>query len=423
MKQYSNSNINELLLRHFESGSDAAGYLRGRIPGLTSLLSNFFASRSDIERIQKAEHLSELILSLTDFSDMIPLRSEVATLEITRMIAYKKQTDHTAHTLYLFLLGVWMYDNITKIRNEIDNKIASSKPIKLFLFQWIFASLLHDVGYLFYDLASGNNSDSWEIFDQMFSFEYLNQFTKELSEQGKLELEQTWKVFIHTYGFEEYSNKQSAYELIVALDQIPWLTELLPGKVSGLDALEFGETIGLGLQEFAYRMAKEGYDGKTPVVDHGIASGLMLLKYTSIWYWISNYSKLNYPNLHEELNLKFHYYDKIFTKHVLSACKAAAYHNMHNVQFSLENEPLLYLAVLCDELQIWDRFMSGSEHISNWKTVDHCVAEKIEAEIINDELNRPMLHIKTVTIHYEKLLGSLNKRVIDWEKYIKVVEK
>ncbi|MDQ0114192.1 hypothetical protein J2T15_003647 [Paenibacillus harenae] len=412
--------IHDLLQRHFESGGCASGYLRGRIPGFSALLSDFFASRSDIGRIQKAEYLSERILSLTDFADMIPLRSEVATLEIKRLIAYKKQTDHTAHTLYLFLLGVWVYDNVSDIRTAIDKKIDSSKPIKLFLFQWTFASLLHDVGYLFYDFDSGTNAGSWKLFDEMLSFEFISNHADELSDGGKSELKQAWNNLISTYDLKEHASNRSASELIESLDNIPWLNDLLPGHQTGLGAMESGEVIGPGLHRFAYNMAKSGYDGSTPVVDHGIASGLMLLKYTSIWYWLSQHSETRYPQLNSELNANFHYYPNIFIKHVLPACKAAAYHNFPNVKYSLEQDPLLYLAVLCDELQIWDRFLSGQGHIDNWKNVDHCVAEKLNAEMIMDEMNQPKLHILTSETHFEKLVVSLDKRVNNWNRYIQI---
>jgi len=53
---------------------------------------------------------------------------------------------------------------------------------------------------------------------------------------------------------------------------------------------------------------------------------------------------------------------------VVEACRAVAY---HNVQLSvsgganilscvtLEEEPILYLAIVCDELQNWDRYPAG----------------------------------------------------------------
>jgi hypothetical protein len=419
MSLSSNAHIHSLLGHHFHSGAGAAGYLRGKIPGLSQYLTNFFESRSDIERLQQAEFLSERILSLTDFEDMAPLRSEVATLEIKRLIAYKKQTDHTAHTLYLFLLGIWVYDHIIEIRQAVDISIESNKPVKMFLFQWTFASLLHDVGYLYYDFEESRNTESWRIFDEMLSIDYFERFVGNLSSEATTEFRELWKIFVERYELPKHAEQGDSKQLIKTLDQIPWLTELLPSYQSGLDSMNSTENIGYGLPQFAYQMATTGYDGH-PVVDHGVASSLILLKYTSVWYWLSKNAAETYPLLHKEMNAHFHYYPSVLEKHVIPACKAVSYHNMPGVKFNLDQEPLLYLAVLCDELQIWDRFLSGSEHIENWRTIDHCMAENIEAELIYGETDTPMLHLMTFTTHYNKLLSNLDTRVEQWERFVQL---
>ncbi|MBN2981853.1 hypothetical protein [Cohnella algarum] len=415
----SSQHIHSLLWRHFHSGAGAAGYLRGKIPGLSQYLNTFFASRSDFERLQRAEFLSERILSLTDFADMIPLRAEVATLEIKRLIAYKKQTDHTAHTLYLFLLGIWVYDHIPEIRQAVDASIDSSKPVKMFIFQWTFASLLHDVGYLFYDFEEGLNSPSWNLYDEMFSFDFIQRFSGSLSDNGIVELRELWNKFIEMYDLPKHAELKNSRQLIEKLDDIPWLAELLPTYQSGLQTMNSSFSIGPGLPQFAYQMAKTGYSGQ-PVVDHGVASSLILLKYTSVWYWLSKKAAETYPQLHEELNILFHYYPHVLEKHVIPACRAVSYHNMPGVKFNLNQEPLLYLAVLCDELQIWDRFLSGSEYINNWKTVEHCMAENILAEIIYGETEAPLLHLMVSPNQYKKMHDSLEKRVEQWNRFVQL---
>lgn len=424
MSSTQKTHIHSLLWNHFHYGGGAAGYLRGRIPGLSHYLKVFFDSRSDIERLQRAEFLSERILSLTDFADMIPLRSAVATLEVKRLIGYKKQADHTAHTVYLFLLGIWVYDHITGIREAVDRSIDSSKPLKMFVFQWTFASLLHDLGYLYGDFEQGENSAVWVIYDEMLSFEYFSRFSGELSKNARMELKDLWQEFSERYELKPHREYASSQQLIEALEHIPWLAELLPSYRSGLETMNSEHSIGPGLTPFAYQMAATGYDGK-PVVDHGVAGSLMLLKYTSIWYWLSEHADQRYPVLHEELNARFRYRMHVLEKHVVSACRAVAYHNMTEVKFRLEEEPLLYLAVLCDELQVWDRFHSGSAFIDSWETIKHCMAEDLEAELIVSEANEPMLHLMASQLHYDKLLGSLKKRLAQWERYVqfsKVVE-
>ncbi|ANF94808.1 hypothetical protein [Paenibacillus bovis] len=410
-------NINEMLLNHFANADKVAGYIRGKIPNLTEKLEEFFETRSDIKRIQLSENICERILNLTDFSDIIPIRSEVATLEIKRRIDYKKQSDHTAHTLYLFLLGIWVYDNIPQLREKIDKSIDSQKPIKMFLFQWTFASLLHDIGYLFYNFGDGSNIDSWRVYDEIFNSENLMKYIENLNENEKEYFEKICNDFNFSYKVNQHSEKETPKLLIEELENIPWLHDFGIETSKGLEILD-GRDYGLNsLSYFAYEMAEKGYDGKTPIVDHGIASSLMLLKYTSAWYHI-----INVEDQEKLLNGKFKYYLNVFSKHVIPACRAVAYHNVPNVKFTLKT-PLLYLAVLCDELQVWDRFLSGSQHIDNWRSVEHCMAEDIIATLSNDDVNNPLLNLSTSSTHYNKIVDSLSSRVDGWEQFVSINKK
>ncbi|AIQ72999.1 hypothetical protein [Paenibacillus odorifer] len=417
MEISTNKNINVLLLNHFQNGGGAAGYLRGKIPGINQYLTTFFSSRSDIERLQRAEFLCELILDLTDFSDIIPIRAEVATLEVKRLISYKKQSDHTAHTLYLFLLGIWAYDNISELKQAINKSIDSNKPVKMFIFQWTFSSLLHDIGYLFYDFEKRINIKSWKVYDKMFDYDSLLQFSGKLSSEGASEFKKLWNSFVKKYGLPNHAEQENSLNLIEMLDNIPWLAELIPNYHSGLQLLN--SISGIDLTEFAFKMAKTGYNGE-PVIDHGVASGLMLLKYSSIWYWFSNQAAESSPVLYKEMNSMFHYYPQTLMKHVIPACRAVAYHNIPGVTFNLNQDPLLYLEVLCDELQIWDRFLSGSEHIDSWQKINQCMAESIFAEKILGETESPLLHLMLSQDHYPKIHESLEKRVENWSQFIQL---
>lgn len=415
-------NINSLILANFATGLGAAGYLRGRIPGLAVYIEDFFTTRSDIERIQKAEQLSERILSLTDFTDFVQLRSEVATIEIKRLINYKKQSDHTAHTVYLFLLGIWVYDHIIELRQRIDSFIESKVPMKMFIFQWTFSSLLHDIGYLFYNFEEGHNVSSFRLYDEMFSYGFIERFAGKLSDSGREQFRSLWSEFVEKFGEQRFSDRGTALDLVVGLDSMPWLPELGVPCVSGLEAMTSAHYRSPELTEFATHMAKTGYNG-TPVVDHGVASSLMLVKYTSVWYWLSARSKEKFPTLWGELNAQFQYIPELFRKHVIPACRAVAYHNVPGMKFSLEKEPLVYLSVVCDELQVWDRFLSGEQHIDNWRTINHCTAEKIHGEVVLGESGEAKLHIITSNPHSDKLLESLEKRVEEWWRFVQITNR
>ncbi|MEW4369531.1 hypothetical protein [Paenibacillus kandeliae] len=404
-------NINNLLLQHIISGQHSSKYLKENIPELVITLEKFFNTRSDIKRIQLSEIVCEKILEIMDFDDVIPLRSKVATLEIQRKINYKKQSDHTAHTLYLFLIGIWFYDNIDSLRNKIDSKIDSKKPIKMFLFQWTFASLLHDVGYLFYSFPDSSNKEYWNFFDEMLSSNFMTKQNKNLNQVENKNFQDVSAKFEEKYMAIKHSSQDNAISLIEQLENIPWITELTSKNIKGLELL-YKDTENLpSLNEFAYRMAKQGYDG-TPVVDHGVTGSLMLLKYTSAWYAIVN---SNEPNAFYS---KFNYYPAVFNKHIIPACRAIAFHNLPEFKFSLNDEPLLFLSVMCDELQIWDRFLSGSQHIDNWANINHCMAEDIETQLLITDQNQPKLKISIDKMYGEKIKESLDKRVNDWTNYI-----
>lgn len=414
--------INEVLYNHFKDGMGASGYLRSCIPGLARDLKDFFYSRSDIQRIQKAEFIAEKMLRLTDFSEFVSIRSAVATIEIQRRISYKKQSDHTAHTVYLFLLGVWVYDNLPSLKERINKFINSSNPIHMFLFQWTYASLLHDVGYLFSQEDGEQKVDksSFEIFNKLFNFDHIRESAGELTDKSMSKLEDLWGNFIAKYGQDISANGDSKSQIIDKLDYIPWLVDLDSDNKSGLTTLYDGSIHSKSLKEFALELANIGYSGVT-VIDHGIASGLILLKYTSVWYWICSEAQKKDTDLYEELTRNFKYPIHVFHKHVVNACRAAAYHNLNesNFKFDLSN-PLLYLSVLCDELQVWDRFLSGHEHVDNWSTVKHCMSEDIQAERTNNTFEVPMLHISCAEVFSKKIISTLDKRLLDWREFVQV---
>jgi len=407
-------NINSILLKHFTEGRGAASYIRNKLPEINIILNNLFTTRSEIHRVQISEDLAEKILSLTDFLDLIPLRSEIATFEIKRLISYKKQTDHTVHTVYLFLLGILIYDNLPDIRTMLDEHINSSKPVKMFIFQWTFASLLHDVGYLFYEYHGSKN-----IFNDMFEFEFIQDYAGELTPLSRTSLQEIISKFFNQYPNNNIHEAATTLELLQNLNTIPWLEFLGYQTTLGLEVLASDKKMERDINEFAFQMATSGYDGD-PVADHGIIGGLMLLKYSSFWYFICEKASKEYPLLWIELTTKFKYLIPILEKHIIPACRAVAYHNMSGVKFDFKEEPLLYFSVLCDEIQTWDRFFSGSEYINNWRTVEHCMAEQVTAELIISGTGENKISLITTAAIYTKITSALQKRLNNWERFVNI---
>jgi hypothetical protein len=147
--------INQTLLRHIGTGGGAAYVLREQVTGndneFIDHIGNLFSARSDIRRIFKAQAVARPILMTHDFNDIMVLREKVAEQELRRLITYTKQRDHTAHTVYLYLLGIWFFDHASAVKNAIIKRVGGTEKeaCEWFLFQWMFASLLHDIGYAF----------------------------------------------------------------------------------------------------------------------------------------------------------------------------------------------------------------------------------------------------------------------------------
>lgn len=117
----------------------------------------FLTSTMDSARVYYANRCSQALLKKEDVDDAVHFRDGVLRKEMHGRIAYAKQRDHTAHTLNNYLLGWWIFEESGLVRDAFSEafqarsgrKIASPKTMRSrFNAVWIWASLLHDVGYL-----------------------------------------------------------------------------------------------------------------------------------------------------------------------------------------------------------------------------------------------------------------------------------
>ncbi len=67
---------------------------------------------------------------------------------------YEGYRDHTIHSLQVFLLGAYLYETVTPLREGLDRRLSVGADLRLtapqrFLEWWVLASLWHDIGYIF----------------------------------------------------------------------------------------------------------------------------------------------------------------------------------------------------------------------------------------------------------------------------------
>ncbi len=438
------SNINDQLLDHFHYGHGAAEYLRGQIPGFVHKLRSFMRARTDIRRLQEGEKVAQLILATMYFRNIMELRSQVATYELMHMIRYKNQYDHTAHTLYLFLLGVWIYDSLPNVKEAINNSINEVPHLKVkrFLFQWTYASLLHDIGYIFdhivVDAKVQIDEEGLRLYDGMFEYAWIKKhIIGDLRPEYEAILRRLCGEFARNYKRWDLVNEPTPEIIMKKLSNVIWVNEFLPDQAEKTDAfawlaMETFDPNGEKMRQEAMRIASEGYyvaDQKDldPKVDHAVASGLMLFQYTSAWYWLYHKIRLVNQQMYDSMTQTAKYDVPFFVEHIIPGCKAVIYHNLQQIgdqiiKLELHKDPLLYLAVLCDELQVWDRFYVGTNRIITWRQSVQITAEDM---MIDVDLNGNDMFIVTEFFNVDKerrvsIRKKLDSRLTGWNQLIQL---
>jgi hypothetical protein len=151
-------------------------------------LKAFLSARMDEVRIRYATDYAKKILEVTDIDDFNFFSIGVLKREISGDISFYKQRDHSAHALYNYILGWYIFENIACINEsfkthcklrEIDKEGWTTDYFhyQTFFELWPFVSLLHDIGYLFegsistVDIATQSNQI-------LRGAEFVNQYFK-----------------------------------------------------------------------------------------------------------------------------------------------------------------------------------------------------------------------------------------------------
>ena len=449
--------INDILLQHFAiSEESAAGFLRYKIPSFPEKLSSFLHSRTDLGRLLAAEMVVGPILELNDLEEMSGIRSIVARQEMKHRIRYIKQQDHTAHTLYVYLLGLWLFDNVPQAKRSVIKKISkgwqAEDYLKTFLLQWAFASLLHDVGYVFYTLDETTREDR-ELIDDVFSWDWIQMqkgstLAYDNPLKGLKEIHQKWeKEYLPKLGSGTAAAQSGdCVKILERLSAVPWIEVMFPewrGK-NVFEIFDGGNSGETPLRKYAHKVAEKGYDGKkeSRCVDHAVASGLLLFQYSSYWYFLMNQLELagaEGADEHTKMTTSkdkmrhFDYKPKNLRLDILPACRSAAYHNIRPEvdgatsvirSITLERDPITFLSVLCDEIQKWDRF---SAQEGDWDDLLKYAAAALEAGDIeikvieDDKFNRfARVHIHNKSYSSSGLRADLDKRLPGWRDVLSI---
>lgn len=352
-----------------------------------NVIEDFLSATTDSVRLVRASKASRDILEQYDMAELEDLRARIQASELLRVIPYSRQTDHSAHTLYLYLLGIYLFFACKPIREGIarffNKKDESPELLSKFLFQWVFVSLLHDIGYIF----QGRSKSEIRAVDRVFRASSVIHLMDKASQgvKGKIREE------IARMGIRPFEPIQNPEDMLSMLHHLQWgdSADVKDDAFESFttygpyDSIVDPQITGSTLEEYGYMVASSGYDGLSDgAVDHAIASGLFLFRYSTFWYWLAK--KNNFAE-------DFAVYKKGWDKDdISSACLATAAHNLIGFHakkigpLNFEKNPILYLGVLCDELQKWDRFPAGERHIVDLQSFEKYCTDS-ERIIIPDD--------------------------------------
>ena len=278
---------------------------------------------------------------------------------------YPKYRDHSTHMFKVFLLGLYLYERHSALREAIDQFFREApKPEEAFLSVWTLTALYHDMGYLIETEQGARDSEEAR-------FVYAR-----LSDSLALPLTH---LFPGCFGIGTEEGLQRRYRSSRRL--IPAAVETLTDLEQKLALLKgLGPSVRLcadpeGNPLQAYYNYLPRRRGGRSYYDHGVVSACMLLfvRDALCQYLEECPPEALYPEQAEALR-GFLAQEADYRRFAELAARAIALHNVKKdfnetealelnqagvtigeFRIPLAEEPIAYLLRLCDELQCWDR--------------------------------------------------------------------
>jgi hypothetical protein len=461
----------------------------------------------------RSKYSRKLIASLwqTDgFLNFIPLISHLSDLEQDRAF-YKYYRDHLNHEVLLFLFGAYIYYNCATFRDKINteilkinetNKIDSDRYNleSEFLFRWKLISTFHDVGYLFEVDPDVDKLDKVQrtkeqlldksfkvvdLFREQFLTDYFKQYmgrasgddqgSGAFSEEQENEVTHLASRINLTYT-GRIQKAEDLFELTTAgefKDAFRLISRHIHPKYIGRELVRDYFDMCRSLHVLNVKDGQIVGERRSPFLDHGIMSALVLLKAADIQrYYLKGLTDLNfsegltkYPKLRGVLRsptIQNHLEAEEFFIRFSHVAGAIALHNINprlytqeqcrefdtgkdkdgnarksrleqsfyakevgdegRYVISLDENPLSYLTALADTLQDWDRHSFRRIGFGE-ESGDPLSSSEVVIKFSEDEQK---IHVRPLTQEasdkYRKLTVSdgMDQYLLHWKRFLKI---
>jgi hypothetical protein len=431
-------------------------------------LDTFLNARLDINRIRAAQDfVSSSIFELIDWKEIAVLRDAVTQRELRRNMRYPKYRDHTAHTVWGFLLGCTWYERCEPLRKAIEtagildapdpDKPVDEDRLQAFAGFWTLAFLCHDIGYLFEaDIPGGPTPDP--LLDLQAAAATLNDYYQSTypyimtGSRSTEVLDALNNPAIHYPAFTNQSLGFAARQLrsvplrAVRIHDQNNVVHELPA-----DVFELFRDVGCvdveAVEEAFVYLYMKGQNGQR-FLDHGVCSGLMLAQVVVLSYGL--YMVTHYPvhspvgaakfalQAHVVKSLQDHWASDHYAMNLtwdmlrrrIRWVFAAARHNLDPkwwdsaefngketsfTKISPKTDLASFLVTLVDTIQDWDRPLMNT-HSSSAYIMD---SQHLEIEI-NDKLHLYARKIPGLQKRLESLQKELDERLDGWKDFVTI---
>lgn len=442
----------------------------------TKVLRSCLASTMDEVRLVWADRYAQMVLAERDLDDAGHFRHAVLRRELRGDISYPGQRDHSAHTLYNYLLGWLLYTKSQTVRTSFEKHLATraGKAIsaeaapRAFANVWVWASLLHDVGYMFegaIDVLETRLQDDRIRTGMSIARDYFEHRVWMEIGIGSKERRKGLLSMIGL-GTPELS-ADSLAAVADSLRSLPSLTKLalaaqnaltergrvvppclsntnLPTDAFDLWALHY-EAYEAPAMAARVRIADEmftallwhGLPGANArILDHGVCSGLLMLQYTTFYFALlagvsgcrgaSPIAADTWKLLEKRAGFTYDF-GSWWSLHLWGTA-AAAIHNVVQMAplqgtkkmdpLKLDEDPIAFLGVLVDLLEDWDRYRVRREGLLLSPSQTYMLPLQSSEVTINILADGVELQIPNNRV--EKLEKELDRALVDWAQIVQL---
>ena len=380
----------------------------------------FLFATMDETRLQYAADFSRIILNQEDMVDADHFREGVLKREASGEISYQKQRDHSAHSAYNWLLGWYIYSNCSAVRDSVkvhvDRRLVcwiddKPTPTALFGLAWQFASLLHDIGYIYEGSLSvldpKTHSDQAYIGTRITRDFFESRFWIDNGVSSVFDRQVLQRLTkVDPPKFEEGQSIARIADTLRGLGDLEQLTQELRGKLQNTKYIGIPDwkptnqlqilpsdsfdnwdlhfrSFGQDQAATRIRCAQRVFESHVfkglaklglRILDHGICSGLLQLLYATFYYRIRFGLDQSKPSAGHEADIVTAFRDRapqydprFWWTGIVWGTGATAIHNIQQMKkpwqpgdqpgkLTLAEDPVAYLGVLVDCLQEWDRY-------------------------------------------------------------------